>query len=568
MPMAAPKKVRIGDLLVEHRIISESQLSAALAEQKKSGRKLGRVLIDHGYVQEDALLKLLSEQLDMPYIDLGTFELNPSVVQRLPETFARRYRALVLKETPTGLLVGMGDPTDIFAFDELARVLKRPLTLAVVKESDLLHAIDQMYEHGAQIRNLASEIGQDLSENAFDLGNLTAESSQSDAPVVKLLQTIFEDAVRAKASDIHIEPDEDVLRIRRRVDGVLHEQVMDEKRIAAALVSRLKLMAGGDISERRKPQDGRFTLKVKDTQIDVRMATVPTQNGEAAVLRLLDQDAGRFNLDDLGMPEAVLTSFRRQIHKPHGLVLVTGPTGSGKTTTLYAALGELNRPQKKIITVEDPVEIQMSRVNQVQVNPKIGLGFAEVLRTTLRLDPDIILVGEIRDQETGEIALRASLTGHLVMSTLHTNDAVSSAIRLIDMGLEPYLVASSVSAIVAQRLVRTLCESCRNEHSPTAAEHAWLQALDGRDTTPATFYEGTGCNKCNHTGYRGRTGVYEILELTPELIDPLRQNDQSAFERISHADNRYRPLVHHALELAGEGRTSLEEAMRLTGWIE
>ena len=568
MPMAAPRKVRIGDLLVEHRIISESQLSAALAEQKKSGRKLGRVLIDHGYVQEDALLKLLSEQLDMPYIDLGTFELNPSVVQLLPETYARRYRALVLKETPTGLLVGMGDPTDIFAFDELARVLKRPLTLAVVKESDLLHAIDQMYEHGAQIRNLATEIGQDLSENAFDLGNLTAESSQSDAPVVKLLQTIFEDAVRAKASDIHIEPDEDSLRIRRRVDGVLHEQVMDEKRIAAALVSRLKLMAGGDISERRKPQDGRFTLKVKDARIDVRMATVPTQNGEAAVLRLLDQDAGRFNLDDLGMPAAVLTSFRRQIHKPHGLVLVTGPTGSGKTTTLYAALGELNRPQKKIITVEDPVEIQMSRVNQVQVNPKIGLGFAEVLRTTLRLDPDIILVGEIRDQETGEIALRASLTGHLVLSTLHTNDAVSSAIRLIDMGLEPYLVASSVSAIVAQRLVRTLCDGCRVEHTPTAAEHAWLEALEGRDQTPATFYEGGGCNKCNHTGYRGRTGVYEILELTPELIDALRQNDQSAFERISFADNHYRPLVHHALELAGEGQTSLEEAMRLTGWIE
>ena len=568
MPMAAPRKVRIGDLLVEHRMISESQLSAALAEQKKSGRKLGRVLIDHGYVQEDALLRLLSEQLDMPYIDLGTFELNPSVVQLLPETYARRYRALVLKETPTGLLVGMGDPTDIFAFDELARVLKRPLTLAVVKESDLLHAIDQMYEHGAQIKNLASEIGQDLTENAFDLGNLTADSSQSEAPVVKLLQTIFEDAVRAKASDIHIEPDEDSLRIRRRVDGVLHEQVMDEKRIAAALVSRLKLMAGGDISERRKPQDGRFTLKVKDAQIDVRMATVPTQNGEAAVLRLLDQDAGRFNLDDLGMPAAVLTSFRRQIHKPHGLVLVTGPTGSGKTTTLYAALGELNRPQKKIITVEDPVEIQMSRVNQVQVNPKIGLGFAEVLRTTLRLDPDIILVGEIRDQETGEIALRASLTGHLVLSTLHTNDAVSSAIRLIDMGLEPYLVASSVSAIVAQRLVRTLCDGCRVEHTPTAAEHAWLDALEGRDDTPATFYEGSGCNKCNHTGYRGRTGVYEILELTPELIDALRQNDQSAFERISHADDRYRPLVHHALDLAGAGRTSLEEAMRLTGWIE
>ncbi|MFP5505445.1 MAG: GspE/PulE family protein, partial [Gammaproteobacteria bacterium] len=336
--MAAPKRVRIGDLLVEHKVISEAQLQTALADQKKSGRKLGRVLIENGFVKEDLLLELLSRQLAIPFIDLTSFELNPELVQKLPETYARRYRAIVIKQTNDGLLVGMGDPTDIFAYDELARILKQPVQLAVVKESDLLHFIDQIYQHGAQLKSLASEVGQDLAASAFDLGQLGVDTNQSDAPVVRLLQTLFEDAVKANVSDIHIEPDEDALRIRRRIDGVLYEQVMDEKRIAGALVSRLKLMSGADISEKRMPQDGRFSLRVHDRNIDVRLATMPTQNGESVVMRLLNPDSNRFGFNQLGMPPAMLERFRHAIHRPHGLILVTGPTGSGKTTTLYAAL--------------------------------------------------------------------------------------------------------------------------------------------------------------------------------------------------------------------------------------
>ncbi len=562
------KRVRIGDLLVEQKIISEAQLQAALAEQKKSGRKLGRVLVENGFVEEETLLQLLSEQLDIPFIDLSRFELDPQLVSRLPETHARRHRALVLKETPTGLLVGMGDPTDIFAYDELVRILKQPVQLAVVKESDLLQNIDRIYQHADRLQSLASEVGQDIADNAFDLGALSRGSSQSDAPVVRLIQTVFEDAVRADASDIHIEPDEDVLRIRRRIDGVLHEQIMDDKRIASAVISRLKLMAEVDISEKRLPQDGRFTLKVRDKHIDVRLATIPTRAGESVVMRLLDHGSAVRRLDQLGMADDILERFRHIVHKPNGLVLVTGPTGSGKTTTLYAALSELNKPQKKIITVEDPVEYQLPRVNQVQVNPKIGLDFARVLRTTLRLDPDIILVGEMRDRETGEIGLRAAMTGHLVLSTLHTNDAVSCATRLIDMGLEPYLVAASVQAVLAQRLVRKVCSNCSTPTAPDAHQLAWLRSQTGGDIDERAFRSGSGCNQCNHTGYRGRLGVYELLEIDVDIADALRRNDPAAFEKLARTQAGYRSLVHSALDYARRGITTLSEAMRLTGAVE
>jgi MSHA biogenesis protein MshE len=562
------KRVRIGDLLVEQKMISEAQLQQALAEQKKSGRKLGRVLVESGFVGEDKLLQLLSDQLDMPYVNLTRFELDPDLVARLPETYARRYRALVLKETSDGLLVGMGDPTDIFAFDELVRILKRPVQIACVKESDLLQNIDRLYQHADQLRNLASEVGQDLADNAFDLRHLTAGSNQSDAPVVRLIQTVFEDAVRADASDIHIEPDEDVLRIRRRIDGVLHETTMDDTRIAPAVVSRLKLMAEADISEKRLPQDGRFTLRVLDKNIDVRLATIPTQTGEAVVMRLLDHGSAVRRLPQLGMPDDMLQRVRRIIHKPHGLVLVTGPTGSGKTTTLYAALTELNKPQKKIITVEDPVEYQLPRINQVQVNQRIDLTFARVLRTTLRLDPDIMLVGEMRDRETGEIALRAALTGHLVLSTLHTNDAVSTAMRLIDMGLESYLVAASTQAILAQRLVRKLCDNCRAPKALNPGEETWLKSTLGEDAVLDGFQEGDGCNQCNHTGYHGRIGVYELLEIDHTLADALRRNNPADFERAARSQAGYRPLVLNALDYARSGMTSLSEAMRLSGMTE
>ncbi|VAW76250.1 MSHA biogenesis protein MshE [hydrothermal vent metagenome] len=561
------KRVRIGDLLVEHKMISESQLSQALQDQKKSGRKLGRVLIENGYVGEDELLLLLSEQLHIPYVDLSRFELNADLVIRLPETHARRYRALVLKETKTGLLVGMGDPTDIFAYDELVRLLKSDVQIACVKESDLLHNIDRMYQHADQLRNLANEVGQEMADNAFDLRALSTSSSQSDAPVVRLIQTVFEDAVRADASDIHIEPDEDVLRIRRRIDGVLHETIMDDKRIASAVVSRLKLMAEADISEKRLPQDGRFTLRVLDKHIDVRLATIPTQTGESVVMRLLDHGSAIRKLDQLGMPDNILQRFRAHVNRPHGLVLVTGPTGSGKTTTLYAALTELNKPQKKIITVEDPVEYQLPRVNQVQVNHKIDLGFARILRTALRLDPDIMLVGEMRDRDTGEIALRAALTGHLVLSTLHTNDAVSTAMRLVDMGLEPYLIASSVQAILAQRLIRKVCNNCSSPKQLDPGEQAWLNQIAGDVDTNPTFNEGSGCNQCNHTGYHGRIGVYELLDIDYALADALRRNDPAGFENGAREQAGYQPLIDNALDYARQGLTSLAEVIRLSGGI-
>jgi MSHA biogenesis protein MshE len=567
--MAQPKRIRLGDLLVEHKLISEGQLMAALDEQKKSGRKLGRVLMENGYVKEDDVLNLLSQQLKVPFVDLSSYHFKPEVVRLLPETAARRFRALALEKTPEGLLVGMADPTNIFAYDDLVRIVKQDIKVAVVKEGDLVAAIDQVYQHGAEIQSLATEIGEDMAENVFDLGTLNQSVSSSDAPVVRLIETVFEDAVAAKASDIHIEPDETVLRIRRRIDGVLQEQVMDEKAIAPALVSRLKLMAGLDISERRLPQDGRFNLKLKQKAVDIRFSTMPTQYGEAVVMRLLDHSGGVQGLDQIGLTPELKERMKKAIHRPHGLLLVTGPTGSGKTTTLYAALNELNVPEKKIITVEDPVEFRLPRVNQVQVNARIGLDFARVLRTTLRQDPDIVLVGEIRDQETAEIALRASITGHLVMSTLHTNDAISTALRLVDMGVEGFLVASAVHAIVAQRLVRCVCDKCRTEQPLDAGQQAWLASAVGEERAATMqFYHGTGCPACAHTGYKGRAAIHEMLDITGDLADALRSHDYVAFKQRALAQQQFTPLVESGLALAQQGSTSIDEVIRISGWVD
>ncbi|HEY9147422.1 MAG TPA: GspE/PulE family protein, partial [Gammaproteobacteria bacterium] len=502
------KKIRIGDLLVELNLITENQLLTALAEQKQSGHKLGRTLVDLGYIDEDKLLEVLSHQLQLPFIALKHYKYHADTVRMLPEAIARRYRAIVLAEQEQGLLVGMVDPTDIFAYDELARVLKRPLRLAVVREAELLKTIDSVYRRTEEISNLAEELNEELGGTDFDLEELLKTEDLSEAPVVKLLQSIFEDALQVGASDIHIEPDENLLRIRQRIDGVLHEQLMKERRIANALVSRLKLMSGLDISEKRLPQDGRFNIRVKQHNIDVRVSTMPIQYGESVVMRLLDQTDGTLNLEQLGMPAHLLGLFRTNIRKPYGMVLVTGPTGSGKTTSLYAALNALNSPEKKIITVEDPVEYRLPRINQVQVNTKVGLTFAGVLRTALRQDPDIVLVGEIRDQETAAIALRAAITGHMVLSTLHTNDAISTAVRLIDMGVPGYMVATSLEAIIAQRLVRRICDSCRSDYSPTPQQLAWIRTVDPENADNLKFKHGSGCPHCANTGYHGRIGVF------------------------------------------------------------
>lgn len=567
--MNTKNKIRIGDLLVQDSIISETQLLEALEKQKETGLRLGRVLIEFGFVEENQFLTFLARQLDIPFIDLKHFNFDPALIHKLPETHARRYRALVLSENKGDLMIGMVDPMDIFAYDELSRLLQQNIEVAVVRESELLNTLDLVYRRTEEIAGFAEELDEEITEGQFDLAEMMPLSGDSDAPVVKLLKSIFEDAVQVRASDIHIEPDENVLRIRQRVDGVLQEQVMKEKRISSALVLRLKLMAGLNISEKRLPQDGRFSLIVKKRKLDVRVSTMPVENGESVVMRLLDQSSGVTNLDQVGMPDDILAHFRRLIHIPHGLILVTGPTGSGKTTTLYGALQELNDVGKKIITVEDPVEYRLQRVNQVQVNPKIDLDFARVLRAALRQDPDIILVGEIRDTETAEIALRAAMTGHLVLSTLHTNDAVSSAMRLVDMGVEGFLTASALRAVVAQRLVRRLCDNCAEPYEPNLQEKGWLETvLNEEERTQLNLNHAHGCHRCNNTGYRGRIGVFELLILDDEMSDALRRADTADFVRAAKKSPVYRPLVISALRYAAEGITSLSEVFRVAEQID
>lgn len=562
------KKIRLGDLLVDHKLISQTQLEQALSDQKKSGQKLGRVLIDGGYLTEDQMLQALSEQLKIPFVDLLHYKFNPDVIKLIPEIQSRRFRSVALSADDKGILVGMADPTNIFAYDELSRILKKPIRLAVVREIDLLKTIDTVYRKTEQISGFAEQLNDELTESDIDLGALLADADVADAPVVKLLQSLFEDAIQIKASDIHIEPDEKVIRIRQRVDGVLQEHIMDEIRIAPALVLRLKLMAGLDISEKRLPQDGRFSLKIKEHNVDVRLSTMPVQYGESVVMRLLDQTGGTLSIDTIGMPKVLLERFETLIQRPHGMILVTGPTGSGKTTTLYAALQTLNVPEKKIITVEDPVEYKLPRINQVQVHSDIGLTFSTVLRSALRQDPDIVLIGEMRDEETAEIALRAAMTGHLVLSTLHTNDAVSTVNRLMDMGIKSYLLASALHAILAQRLVRRVCESCAQVDELTEQQQAWLSSFVNEKKFNVTFKKGVGCAHCNYTGYLGRIGVYELLEFDKNLSDILSHGDTGHFVKEATNSKYFRPLNMVALQYAVEGITTMDEVIRISADIE
>jgi MSHA biogenesis protein MshE len=562
------RKLRIGELLVENGLLTAEQLTKALQAQKKRGMRLGQILVDLGYVEETQLLDFLAQQLDIPFVDLSTRSLSRSTVFTLPEQHARRFNAIVLEDNDKELEVGLADPTDLLALDELSRILKRPIQPVLVREADLLACIERFYQRTDEISNLAMQLDEELGgDGHVDLVELDSEERGSEAPVAKLLKSVFEDAVREGASDIHIEPDESVLRIRKRVDGVLYEQEMKETRIASALVLRIKLMSSLDISEKRLPQDGRFHMRVNQKAIDVRVSTMPLQHGEGVVMRLLDQSAGTESLDQLGLPEPLLLKMRALIHRPYGLILVTGPTGSGKTTTLYAALRELNKPEKKIITVEDPVEYRLPRINQVQVNTKVNLTFARVLRAALRQDPDIIMIGEMRDQETAETGLRAAMTGHLVLSTLHTNDAASTPLRLIDMGAEPYLAASALRAVIAQRLVRKICRECREPYEPDARERGWLAAME-RGAEAYTFYHGRGCDECNNTGYRGRLGVYELLEIDETLATPLRQNQQGEYEKACRQKPEYRPLALASFDYAREGITTIQEVFRLAEEVE
>ena len=566
--MARPEKVRLGEILVQQKLLSEEQLQFSLGEQKRTGRKLGRVFVENGFVTEEQISGALARQLNIPYINLKFFNINPDTVRMLPETQARRFRALALEERSGALLIGMADPTDLFAYDEISRLVKRNIELAVVNESELVQAIDRIYRRTEEITDFARELEQDLGDTAIDFGTLAGATGLEEAPVVKLLQSVFDDATQVRASDIHIEPQDKRLQIRFRIDGVLHLQTETDIKIAPALALRLKLMSELDISEKRLPQDGRFVIKVRQQQIDVRISTMPTQYGESIVMRLLNQSGGMLKLDSLGMPPNMLKRFRAIIHRPNGLVLVTGPTGSGKTTTLYGALSELNTLERKLITVEDPVEYRLPGINQVQVNEKIDLDFARVLRSALRQDPDIVLVGEMRDQETAQIGIRAALTGHLVLSTLHTNDAVSTPIRLLDMGVPKFMVATSLHAVLAQRLVRVICESCAEVYVPTPPEHEWLTAELGHAVDTHRYLHGRGCAHCNGTGYRGRTGVYEMLEMNEEVASAANHEDPAYFMKIGNAQMAGETLRRHAVALVVAGRTTIGEAMRISNQFD
>ena len=564
--MIKPKlKKRLGDLLVDEGIISEGQLMDALKQQKESGRKLGATLIASGAISERQLLTFLAQQLNVPYWDISQKRIDPNLVQKLPEVFARRHRILLLEEEAEHYVLGMSDPADINAIDAVAsRLTDKELKIVAVKESQILDSFDGLYRRTADIKSFASQLQNEYAETEdFNTSMFATDGDEEEATVAKLLNTIFEDAVQVKASDIHIEPDERALRIRQRVDGVLQESILNEAHIAPALVLRLKLMAGLDISEKRLPQDGRFNIKTAGKSIDVRMSTMPIQHGESVVMRLLDQSGGVLSLEQTGMPEDILKRYRNVLHRPNGMILVTGPTGSGKTTTLYASLSELNQAASKIITVEDPVEYRLPRSNQVQVNTKINLSCASVLRTALRQDPDIIMVGEMRDQETVEIGLRGALTGHMVLSTLHTNDSISSAVRLLDMGAPGFLVASSLRAVIAQRLIRKNCDNCKTDYQPSSNEHIWLSALAGKSSRDLQFKIGQGCQSCNYLGYRGRVGVFEFLELDEAMVNALKRSDIEDFAIQARKSPSFQTLAQSALTFASEGITSVSEVLRL-----
>lgn len=566
--MARPEKIRLGDLLVQQKLISQEQLTFTLDQQKRTGRKLGRVLVDNAFVTEEQISEALAKQLHIPYINLKYYNINPEQVRLLPENQARRFRSIVLEERNGTILVGMADPTDLFAFDEVARTLKRDIDVAVVTEGQLLESIDRGYRRTEEITGLARELSEDIGDSYVDFGTLTNSVGSEDAPVVKLLQSVFDDATQVRASDIHIEPQESRLVIRFRIDGALHLQAEADSKIAPALVLRLKLMSGLDISEKRLPQDGRFNVRVQDKAVDVRIATCPTQNGESVVMRLLRQDGGMVGLDKLGMPAEMLKRFREIIRRSNGMVLVTGPTGSGKTTTLYSALAEVNTIDQKIITVEDPVEYRLPGINQVQVNDKIELTFARVLRSALRQDPDVILIGEMRDTETAQIGLRAAMTGHLVFSTLHTRDAAGTLFRLVDMGTPRFMVASAVQAVIAQRLLRCVCDSCSEKHVPSPQEAEWLLAEGVSAEQCEGLLHGRGCSHCNGTGYRGRMGVYEMLEMNREMVEAAAHDSTTQFMQVAHENMQGKTILDHALAQLKQGKTTVHEVMRISNQVE
>ncbi len=561
---------KLGELLVRNSVISSQQLGKALEDQKSSGGRLGESLIRLGFLGEIELVRFLSEQYGMPSVNLSEIEIPSDVINNIPTDVAIKYQVIPVSLRDNTLIVAMVDPSNIFAIDDIKFLTGYRIEALIASESSMRQALDAHYGTTKGLDTLLEGmetegieyIGE---EETVNLSNL--KEASEDAPVIKLVNAILTDAIKKRASDIHVEPYEKSFRVRFRIDGTLYEMMKPPLKMKNAMISRLKIMSRLDIAERRLPQDGRIKLKMaKDTEMDFRVSVLPTLFGEKVVLRLLDKSNLQLDMTKLGFMDRQLADFREAIYRPFGIVLVTGPTGSGKTTTLYSALSELNKTTENISTAEDPVEFNLPGINQVQIHEEIGLSFANALRSFLRQDPDIILVGEIRDFETAEIAIKAALTGHLVLSTLHTNDAPSTVNRLLNMGIEPFLVSSATNLILAQRLVRKICQECKGPISISAESFAKLgvQQEEYEQYKDITFYKGKGCDICNNTGYKGRIALYEVMPISEPIKELILQGASAIDIKREAIRQGLQTLRRSGISKLLEGVTSLEEVLKTT----
>ncbi|MFN7142861.1 MAG: type IV-A pilus assembly ATPase PilB [Myxococcota bacterium] len=562
---------RLGELLVREKLISPLQLQKAMESQRSVGGRLGHQLTKLGYIDENELTAFLSKQYGVPSINLADFDIDPDVLKLIPKELVVRHQIIPVNRAGNTLIVAMADPSNIYAIDDVKFVTNYNIDVVVASEQAIADAIEKYYTSSVSFDDVMVDFNQGLDEDLElagdvdeDINVLDLEKSAGDAPVVKLVNLVLLDAIRKGASDIHIEPYEKQLRIRYRIDGLLYEVMKPPLRLKHAIVSRLKIMANLDIAERRLPQDGRIKLKMgRGKEMDFRVSVLPVLWGEKIVMRLLDKGNLQLDMTKLGFEEKILKDFKNAIDKPYGMILITGPTGSGKTTTLYSTLSELNKSTHNISTAEDPVEFNLYGINQVQMHDEIGLNFASSLRSFLRQDPDVIMVGEIRDFETAEIAVKAALTGHLVLSTLHTNDAPSTVSRLLNMGIEPFLVASSVNLIGAQRLVRKLCADCKVPVE-VPRQHLIDVGIPPEECDDVRPMRGAGCRTCNNTGYKGRIAVYEIMVCNDEVREFILNGASTLELKREAVRNGMKTLRMSAVTKFREGMTSLEEVVRVT----
>ena len=556
---------KIGEMLLKGNIITTEQLRNALDTQKKTTERIGSVLVKSGFIKEPELLAFLGRQFNVPVVDLSKYEINAEVVRLLPEEMVQKHLALPINRVGAKLIVAVADPSNMAIIDAIGFKTGYAVELVLASEKDITSAINKFFDQSMDFKDIISELDEDLEVvREEDLEALDQDRGVDDAPVVKLANFVLTDAIKRRASDIHIEPYEKEFRVRYRVDGVLYEVMRPPLKLRNALSSRLKIMSSLDIAERRLPQDGRIKLKIgKGREMDFRVSVLPTIYGEKIVLRLLDKASLQLDMTKLGFEIDALKDFQEAIHRPYGMILVTGPTGSGKTTTLYSALADLNKTTDNISTAEDPVEYNFAGINQVQVKEEIGLTFAAALRSFLRQDPDIIMVGEIRDYETAEIGVKASLTGHLVLSTLHTNDAPSTVTRLLNMGIEPFLVSSSLNLILAQRLARRICGNCKEEVKilPKALQDAGMKPERLKQARPS---RGRGCDDCNGTGFRGRVALYEVMPVKEDLKELILRGGSAIDVKREAIRLGMKTLRQSGLSKIEEGVTTLEEVLRVT----